>query len=176
RRGRPGAGDPDHGVGELRGARRREGLRVPLRLPAADDLGRNGLARQADRDRLTAKEVHMAAPRFPGRDEMAARVTRFDALREDWDLFLDNFLPGHERANLMMIGPNTGWDDERLRAPVPSEDFSLGIQKVPPGSGPALHSHRTVEVFVILSGDWVFYWNDESGDYELPLGPWDAVS
>lgn len=53
--------------------------------------------------------------------------------------------------------------------------FTLAFNKVQPGKGAPLHSHKVVEVFVPLSGRWKFYWG-ENGEGEAELGPWDTIS
>ena len=52
--------------------------------------------------------------------------------------------------------------------------FITACVKASPGKGASLHSHKTVEVFVPLSGKWAFFW--EGGKEEVILEPWDTIS
>ena len=56
----PAARHPDPRVGQPRGALARLGVRVPLRLPAAHDHGRDGVDDPADRDRLVTDQALIA--------------------------------------------------------------------------------------------------------------------
>ncbi len=48
----------------------------------------------------------------------------------------------------------------------------------PPGNGPAFHTHDYVESFLVLEGEWRFYWGNEPGQVEgeAILGKWDFIS
>ncbi len=48
---------------------------------------------------------------------------------------------------------------------------------VPPGEGNAPHTHPVEEVFFILQGNLMVFFEEEDGRrLELNLGPWDCVS
>jgi mannose-6-phosphate isomerase-like protein (cupin superfamily) len=55
------------------------------------------------------------------------------------------------------------------------EGFHLSIIKAGPGKGTGLHNHKTVEVFMPLSGTWAVIWGD-AGENELTIGQYDVVS
>ena len=109
------------------------------------------------------------------RAEMLSRIAHYDNRREDTGAFLDITLPGHARTTMLLVGSGTG-NDPNLRAPLPPEDFTVGMQKATTGNGPGLHSHTTVEVFVSMSGTWRLYWIDDEGEADAELGPWDVAS
>ena len=44
-----------------------------------------------------------------------------------------------------------------------------------PGYSVSLHSHKMVEVFIPVSGEWRFFWG-EKGEEGVELGPLDAIS
>ena len=110
------------------------------------------------------------------RAEMLGRVARFDELRRDSGSYLDDDLPGHVRTAMMLIGTSRGRNDPSLASPLPPEDFTMGLQHAMTGNGPGLHSHRTVEVFMALSGTWRLYWIDDDGESETELRTWDVAS
>ena len=107
---------------------------------------------------------------------MLDRVARFDELRRDSGSYLDDALPGHVRTAMMLIGSSRGRNDPSLASPLPPEDFTMGLQHATTGNGPGLHSHKTVEVFMALSGTWRLYWIDDEGEAEMDLGSWDVAS
>lgn len=106
------------------------------------------------------------------------RIARFSELRRDVDSYLDDTLPGHVRSAMMLIGTSKGRNDPTLASPLPPEEFTMGLQEMTSGNGPGLHSHRTVEVFMPLSGTFRLYWiDDETGEEgEDVLATWDVVS
>jgi uncharacterized RmlC-like cupin family protein len=55
------------------------------------------------------------------------------------------------------------------------DGFHLSIIKAGPKKGTGLHNHRTVEVFMPLTGTWSVQWGDD-GENELTLGQWDVIS
>jgi mannose-6-phosphate isomerase-like protein (cupin superfamily) len=60
---------------------------------------------------------------------------------------------------------------------IPAYHFTLSVMFVPPGQGNAPHSHEVEEVFFILQGKVLVFFEDEAGRrVETVLGPWDCVS
>jgi hypothetical protein len=48
----------------------------------------------------------------------------------------------------------------------------------PPGSGPAYHTHDYIELFMVLTGRWRFYWGNDPNtpEDEATLDQWDIIS
>jgi mannose-6-phosphate isomerase-like protein (cupin superfamily) len=109
-------------------------------------------------------------------EEMITRqVARFVDRRSDWDAFADARVEGYRRAQHRFIGSGaSGKSDANV---IPAEHFTLSIMFVPPGQGNAAHTHEVEEVFFILRGKVMVFFEDEAGHRaEATLGPWDCVS
>ncbi len=105
------------------------------------------------------------------KEEMLKRIARFAELKPiDYSTLGSGYVPEGMEA-FSIVGQVT----KDLPAITADHGFTLAITKVAPGKGAPLHSHKTVEVFVPLSGQWVFYWGD-NGENEVILGPWDTIS
>ncbi len=106
---------------------------------------------------------------------IARRVARFVDRRGDWDAFADARVEGYRRAQHRFIGPGaSGKSDANV---IPAEHFTLSIMFVPPGQGNAAHTHEVEEVFFILRGTVMVFFEDATGHRaEATLGPWDCVS
>lgn len=120
-----------------------------------------------------------AEPTLPRRqvsmEEMQARTARFDSLESSRMPLIDAALPQFQREIFTIIGSGV-LEDPAVRPPITAVDgFHLSIVRAKPGMGTGLHNHRTVEVFMPLTGIWAIQWNDD-GSSELQLGPYDVVS
>ncbi|CAM3792796.1 hypothetical protein [Deinococcus frigens] len=113
-------------------------------------------------------------------DEMYARVSRFAdlKLRGMPLMFIDSALPGHQRMNYSVIGDTASENAEFKPAIGAPHKFQIGMGFAQPGNGPAFHTHEYVESFLILQGQWRFYWGNEPGkvDGDMVLEPWDFIS
>src|SRR6266850_326021 len=109
-------------------------------------------------------------------DELLKRqVARFVDRRADWDAFADARIEGFRRAQHRFIG--TGASGKKDAAAIPAEHFTLSIMFVPPGQGNAAHTHEVEEVFFVLQGKVLVFFQDEPGQRaDAVLGPWDCVS
>jgi mannose-6-phosphate isomerase-like protein (cupin superfamily) len=103
------------------------------------------------------------------------QVARFVDRRGDWDAFADARVDGYRRAQHRFIGSGaSGKADANV---IPAEHFTLSIMFVPVGQGNAAHMHEVEEVFFILHGKVLVFFEDEGGHRaEATLGPWDCVS
>ena len=102
-------------------------------------------------------------------------VARFTDRRGDWDAFADARVEGYRRAQHRFIG--TGASGKRDAAVIPAQHFTLSVMFVPPGQGNAPHTHEVEEVFFILRGKVMVFFQDDTGNrVETVLGPWDCVS
>ncbi len=109
------------------------------------------------------------------REEMLKRVARFSDLKPtDPKAFGGNMIPKGV-SSFSVIGRGVA-DDPSLQPPIAdAQSFNTVIVKSMPGTGAPLHSHPTVEVFVALNSQWVFFWGDNPED-QVTLGPRDTIS
>jgi len=109
------------------------------------------------------------------REQMLRRVAFFKDLKPSRRPLIDAVLPQFERDNYNVIGRGVT-EDSTMEVAIPdAKDFHLTIVRAEPGKGSDLHVHETVEVFLILTGNWLVIWGDR-GENELAVGPWDVVS
>ena len=107
--------------------------------------------------------------------EMLSRVARYARLEASTEAFVDSLVPGHEREIINVIGHGVTEDAGLKPAITDAQDFHLTLIRAEPGKGAALHSHKTLEVFVALEGRWAVFWGDQ-GEQEIVLDQWDTVS
>lgn len=104
-----------------------------------------------------------------------SQVARFVDRRGDWDAFADARVDGFRRAQHRFIG--SGASGKADVSVIPADHFTLSVMFVPVGQGNAAHSHEVEEVFFILRGKVMVFFEDERGQRaEATLGPWDCVS
>jgi len=115
------------------------------------------------------------ASRIVTRDEMLQRVARFKELTPSSRPLVDAVLPQFNRQIFSIIGGGVT-EDASMKVPITAVDgFHLSIIKAGPKKGTGLHNHRTVEVFMPLTGTWSVQWGDD-GENELTIGQWDVIS
>lgn len=123
------------------------------------------------------KAVHEKDPAVAGMslEEICNKyVARFGERKPDWHAFADAAIEGWKRAQHRFIGNTSGKPDDRI---IPARGFTLSIMYVPPGQGNAPHTHEAEEVFFVLQGHLMVFFEDEAGRrVETVLGPWDCVS
>ena len=108
-------------------------------------------------------------------DLLKRRVARFVDRKPDWDAFADARVEGFRRAQHRFIG--SGASGKADAAAIPAEHFTLSIMFVPPGQGNAAHTHEVEEVFFVLQGKVLVFFQDETGQRaDAVLGPWGCVS
>ena len=109
------------------------------------------------------------------REEILKRVARFSELKPtDRKAFGGNMVP-QGVSSFSVIGRGVA-EDPSLQPPIAdARSFNTVIVKSMSGTGAPMHSHPTVEVFVALNSQWVFFWGDAPED-QLTLGPWDTIS
>jgi uncharacterized RmlC-like cupin family protein len=107
-------------------------------------------------------------------DEMKQRVALFRDLKPSSRPLVDAVLPQYHRDIYQVIGGGV-IEDPAMKAPIPADGFHLSIVKCGPGKGTGLHNHKTVEVFMPLTGKWSVIWGDE-GESELQIGQYDTIS
>ena len=106
--------------------------------------------------------------------EMGKRVARFAELKPSSRPLVDAVLPQYNREIYQIIGGGV-IEDPAMRAPIPADGFHLSIVRCGPGKGTGLHNHKTVEVFMPLTGTWAAVWGD-NGEHEAKLGQYDVIS
>ena len=107
------------------------------------------------------------------RNEMLKRVAHFQDLKP-----LDYQALGRGSIPEGMTGFSLiGQVGKHLTPAIPGDHgFTVGLAKVSPGKGSPPHTHTTVEVFIPLSGKWVFTWGPTGTEEETILEPWDTIS
>ena len=114
-------------------------------------------------------------------EAMEGRVVRFKDVRQQGIplMFIDSILPGHQRMNYAVIGDTAGENPEFTPSISIPHNFQIGMFCALPRNGPAYHTHDYTEIFLILSGQWRFYWGaDPEGepDEEVILDKWDMIT
>jgi mannose-6-phosphate isomerase-like protein (cupin superfamily) len=103
-------------------------------------------------------------------------VARFGDRKPDWNAFADASIEGWRRAQHRFIGNTSGKRDQDDKV-IPARAFTLSIMYVPSGQGNAAHTHEVEEVFFVLQGRLMVFFEDETGKrVETVLGPWDCCS
>ena len=110
-------------------------------------------------------------------DEIAERYTaRFIDRYADWDAFADARVEGFKRAQHRFIGAGGSGKHDDMRA-IPPKGFTLSVMFVEPGQGNAAHTHEVEEVFFVLDGQLVAFFEDANGKrIDVTLGKWDCVA
>lgn len=115
------------------------------------------------------------------RQDMEARIVRYGELKPCKTAFIDAHTPGSDqKENFTIIGGGVSESpDQHVHISIP-HGFNIGAAGQPPKCRNSLHSHRTAEVFFVLSGRWRFFWGRwgkagevilEEGDiFNIPTG------
>ena len=115
------------------------------------------------------------ASRVVTKEEMLTRVATFSELTPSSRPLVDAVLPQFQRQIFSIIGSGVT-EDPSMKVPITAvEGFHMSIIKAGPKKGTGLHNHRTVEVFMPLTGTWSVQWGDD-GENELTIGQWDVIS
>ena len=101
------------------------------------------------------------------------RIVRYGDLRPCLTAFIDAHTPGSDqKENFTIIGGGVSESaDQHVHITIP-HGFNIGAAGQPPRCRNSLHSHRTAEVFFVLSGRWRFFWGrwGTAGDVVLEAG------
>ncbi len=105
--------------------------------------------------------------------EMEHRIVRYGDLQPCRTAFIDAHTPGsNQKENFTIIGGGVSEaSDKHVHITLP-HGFNIGAAGQPPKCRNSLHSHRTAEVFFVLSGRWRFFWgrHGNSGEVVLEAG------
>ncbi|NNE81660.1 MAG: cupin domain-containing protein [Silicimonas sp.] len=113
--------------------------------------------------------------------DLSDRIVRYGELQPCKTAFIDAHTPGSDqKENFTIIGGGVSESpDQHVHIGIP-HGFNIGAAGQPPKCRNSLHSHRTAEVFFVLSGRWRFFWGRygtageitlEEGDiFNIPTG------
>lgn len=109
--------------------------------------------------------------------EMEPRIVRYGDLRPCKTAFIDAHTPGSDqKENFTIIGDGVSESpDQHVHIAIP-HGFNIGAAGQPPKCRNSLHSHRTAEVFFVLSGRWRFFWGRYGTAGEVVLEEGDIIN
>ncbi len=107
----------------------------------------------------------------------APQIVRYGELQPCKTAFIDAHTPGSDqKENFTIIGGGVSESpDQHVHIGVP-HGFNIGAAGQPPRCRNSLHSHRTAEVFFVLSGRWRFFWGRWGDAGEVVLEPGDIFN
>ena len=110
-------------------------------------------------------------------EELQKRVIRKSDYIACEEAFVDTYLPGREgKKNYCIIGAGVTESDRQVVHLREAHGFNVGGVSLPTGKINSLHSHLTAEVFLVVRGDWNFFWGHNGDDGEMVLSPGDIIS
>lgn len=108
------------------------------------------------------------------KEQMLKHVAKFSDLKSSAMPLVDAVLPQYNREIFNIIGRGVT-EDATMSVALPEPcDFHMAVVKAGPGKGTGLHTHKTPEIFMPLSGTWSVQWGDD-GENELTIGQWDVI-
>ena len=91
--------------------------------------------------------------------DMESRIVRYGDLKPCRTAFIDAHTPGsNQKENFTIIGAGVSEAADQHVHIRETPGFNTGAAGQPPKCRNSLHSHRTAEVFFVLSGRWRFFW------------------
>ncbi|MFD0915136.1 cupin domain-containing protein [Pseudahrensia aquimaris] len=110
-------------------------------------------------------------------EEMESRIVRYGDLKPCKTAFIDAHTPGSDqKENFTIIGGGVSESpDQHVHIAIP-HGFNIGAAGQPPKCRNSLHSHRTAEVFFVLSGRWRFFWGRYGTAGEVTLEKGDIIN
>lgn len=105
--------------------------------------------------------------------EMESRIVRYGDLMPCKTAFIDAHTPGSDqKENFTIIGGGVSESPDQHVHINEAHGFNIGAAGQPPRCRNSLHSHRTAEVFFVLSGRWRFFWGryGDAGEVTLEQG------
>lgn len=111
----------------------------------------------------------------------APKIVRYGELVPCKTAFIDAHTPGSDqKENFTIIGGGVSESPDQHIHIKATPGYNIGAAGQPPKCRNSLHSHRTAEVFFVLSGRWRFFWGRygtagevtlEEGDiFNIPTG------
>lgn len=106
-------------------------------------------------------------------EQIESRIVRYGQLQPCKTAFIDAHTPGSDqKENFTIIGQGVSESaDQHVHINIP-HGFNIGAAGQPPKCRNSLHSHKTAEVFFVLTGRWRFFWglNGDAGEVILQKG------
>ena len=100
----------------------------------------------------------------------SARVVRYGELKPCRTAFIDAHTPGSDqKENFTIIGGGVSEGTDQFVHLTETPGFNIGAAGQPPKCTNSLHTHRTAEVFFVLSGRWRFFWGQDGTAGEVVL-------
>lgn len=91
--------------------------------------------------------------------------------------FIDAHTPGSDqKENFTIIGGGVSEASDQHVHIMDTPGFNIGAAGQPPKCRNSLHTHRTAEVFFVLSGKWRFFWGRWGDTGEVILEPGDIFN
>jgi len=109
--------------------------------------------------------------------EMEKRIVRYGELKPCRTAFIDAHTPGsNQKENFTIIGGGVSESPDQHVHIKETPGFNIGAAGQPPKCRNSLHSHRTAEVFFVLSGRWRFFWGRWGKAGEVVLEEGDIIN
>lgn len=109
-------------------------------------------------------------------EPLIKRLIRYEHLMPCKAAFIDAKTPGtHLKDNYSIIGGGVSESKHQKVNLSENHGFCIGAAGQPPRIKNSPHSHFTAEVFMVHSGHWKFYWNNDCKS-EAFLHPGDIIS
>ncbi len=109
--------------------------------------------------------------------EMEARIVRYGDLIPCRTAFIDAHTPGSDqKENFTIIGGGVSESPDQHVHINETPGFNIGAAGQPPRVRNSLHTHRTAEVFFILTGRWRFFWGRYGTAGEVVLEEGDIIN
>ena len=110
-------------------------------------------------------------------NSMDGRIVRYGELKPCKTAFIDAHTPGSDqKENFTIIGGGVSESADQHVHISDTPGFNIGAAGQPPKCRNSLHTHRTAEVFFVLSGRWRFFWGADGGDGEVVLEQGDLIN
>lgn len=110
-------------------------------------------------------------------DSLKARIVHYADLAPCRDAFIDTRSPGSDqKENFTIIGPGVAENPNQFVHITEPHGFNIGGARQPPKCLNSQHSHETVEVFYVHSGQWRFMTGENGDEGEVFMGPGDLIS
>ena len=111
------------------------------------------------------------------RSRIEDRIVRYAELAPCYDAFIDTRTPGSDKKeNFTIIGPGVSENPNQHVHIAEPHGFNIGGARQPPRCTNSQHSHETVEVFYVHTGQWRFDLGEHADDAQICLGPGDLIS
>ena len=109
--------------------------------------------------------------------DMDARIVRYGELIPCRTAFIDAHTPGSDqKENFTIIGGGVSEAADQHVHIKDTPGFNIGAAGQPPKCRNSLHTHRTAEVFFVLSGRWRFFWGRWGDTGEVTLEEGDIIN